>query len=109
MSNSIKEMRIFRSSTDHHYEWLLIEFDDVDDLLHNVVMNYATNNNEDEAVIQLFDEFVEKFSSDYLTNTSLEQFRLKITQGFDQLRENDLSGNSYEIMKIPVVSKEQTK
>ena len=102
-------MTIFRSSIDDHYELLLIEFVDVDNLADNVGMNYATNNNEDEAVIQLFDEFVEKFSSDYLTNKNLEQFRLKITQGFDQLRENDLSGNSYEIMKIPVVSKEQTK
>ena len=107
MSNSIIEMRIFRSSIDNHYEWLLIEIDDVDDLSLNVAMNYVTNNNEDEAVIQLFDKFVERFYLDYPTNTSLEQFRLKIIQGFDQLRENDLSGNSHEIMKIHMVPKKQ--
>merc|ERR1712183_212030 len=70
-------------------------------------MYYAANNNGDEAVIQLFDKFIEEIYLDYLPNTSLEQLRLDIIQGYHQMRENDLGGNSREMMKIPVVPKEQ--
>ena len=100
MSNSLKELRIIRSSIDNHYDWLLIEIDDEDDVSDNVGMNYATNKNEDEAVIQVFDEFVEDFYLDYLPNTSLEQLKLKILRGFNQMRQNDLSGNSNETMIV---------
>ena len=100
MSNSINEIRIYRYSIDHHYEWLFIEIADGDDVTDNVGVDYATNNNEDEAVIQVFDEFVEHFQLNYLPNTSLEQLKLNIIQGFDQLRQNDLSGNSLETMIV---------
>ena len=70
-------------------------------------MSYDCIGNEDEAVVELLDIFIRAYYSDYLTVISVEQLRLKITEGFRQLRENDLDGNSEDSMKIFLVPEEQ--
>ena len=53
------------------------------------------------------DEFVSKLiSSPYRRSINLNQLRSDVLQGFRQLRENDLSGNTKETMKISLVAQE---
>ena len=66
----------------------------------------ARNNNEDEDVVIFVNDFVRE-NSDYLTVISAEQFRLKIIDGFRQLRENYLVGDSSQTMEISLVPEEQ--
>ena len=63
------------------------------------------NANEDEAVTQLLNSFIRRYYI-YLTSISLEQLRLKVVEGFHQLRENNLNGDSEDSMEIIVVPKE---
>ena len=63
------------------------------------------NANEYEAVIQLLDSYIRRYYI-YLTSISLEQLRLKVVEGFHQLRENNLNGDSEDSMEIIVVPKE---
>ena len=98
------EVEISRSSVNGHYDSLRIKATNEDDEV-LIIKRYVWMDNEAEAVTVLLDELVELFDLVDLIGNSIELLRLKIIQGFNQMRENDLSGNSREIMKIPVVPK----
>ena len=119
MSNLLKEIEITRSSINHRYNWLHINFEeptngwklgvhvsiyDEDGL---VDMSDATIHNEEEAVVEVWDKFIEIYYTHYLTNTSLEHLRYNVIQGFRHLRASDLSGISRESMKITLVPKDK--
>ena len=59
-------------------------------------MVHEQYNNEDEAVIKMLDSFTSTFYLLYLKTISITQLRVKILEGFGQLRENGLNGNSEE-------------
>ena len=89
------------SSSDDNYVLLDIKIYDENELLVSMT-DYVNNNSEDESVEKLFDDYVEYFHSDYVTSESLEQLRFKVIQGFNQMRLNDISGNSDDYIKIHV-------
>ena len=109
MSYLIEEVEITRSSIDGHYDLLEIhcngEYDPT-----SVSRDYATTNNEDVAIVELSDEFVYLLQFfEFQTSISLEQVRLKIIQGFRQLREHEFSAYydlSMNVSFIPEVQPE---
>ena len=70
-------------------------------------MVHEQYNNEDEAVIKMLDSFTSTFYLLYLKTISITQLRVKILEGFGQLRENGLNGNSEEFMEISLVPEKQ--
>ena len=95
-----------RSSRSYdNYVCLDIKMYDGDRLLDSM-STYATNNNENEAAMELFDGIVEPHYSDYLTIESLRKLEFKVRQGFNQLRVSDFSGYNNDI-EIHVVTKDQ--
>lgn len=107
MSCLIEEVEITRSSIDGHYDSLEIQFDDGYDGC-SVDRSYATTNNEDVAIVELSDEFVRFLQLlQFQTSISLEQLRLKIIQGFCQLRANHFSGNRHLSMNISLIPEVQ--
>ena len=95
------EVEISRSSINGHYDSLWINIRDGDDYDEaGIGACYDVDEPEDQAVDRTFDLIVEHHYSQYLTGINVEQLRLKVVEGFRQLRENDLSGNSEESMEI---------
>ena len=101
MSNVIKKIVIKRTSLDGRCIRLSIKFN-IDNVLqfYSVDMPIRLGDNEDEKLIEMLNLFIEVFYLPHLTVMSSEQLRLKVTQGFDQIRANNLSGNSEESMEI---------
>ena len=63
-----------------------------------------TNRSEDEAVSVLLDRFVIGLSfNGSLEGIDLDNLRSKVIQGFHQLRENDWSGSSRQILELSFV------
>ena len=91
MSNLLK-VKISRSSQNGHYDVLYIKLYRDVVWLGGFIVTYNPNKGEDEAVAELFDCFV-RYKPNYLTTISVELSRLKIIDGFRELRANDLSGN----------------
>ena len=109
MSNLIEEILISRSSMNDATKILIIYFFDNDHVLHrkDAVRFPLSFVNEDEIVATLLDNFLRTYYSDYLSVISEEQLRLKIIEGFRQLRRNDLNGNNRETMAISLVPQGQ--
>ena len=98
---------VLRRSTDSgYYISLNIKMYDKYGLLESM-SDDANNNNEDEVVFELVDDFVEEFYLNYLTNENLRQLRFNVIQGFNQLRLNNLGSNSNDNMTIHVVVENQ--
>ena len=106
MSHLIKYVEIERYSLNGHYEYIKLDID-LEGWSHVAFMLYSIINNEDEAVIGLLDNFVETYQEDFPTSIITEHLRKNIIEGFCQLRENDLSGDSLEVMRISLVPEEQ--
>ena len=106
MSNLIKEVEINRSSRNGHYLSLGVEFNIPNTIVWiSEQMSYTLCSNEDEGAVQVLDR-IDDCVSDWEEVSqiiNLQQLRLKVTEGFRQLRENDLSGNSRETMKVSLV------
>ena len=62
------------------------------------------NGSEETATISFLDNVVDVSLFRYLRNINLDQMRSDVLQGFNQMRENDLSGNTRETMEISLVS-----
>ena len=108
MSNSAKKVEIKRISQNGHWDELALmyclEFDGWKNNNGKITTN--ANRNEEDATVYLLDIFVRSYSpSQYLRNINLDQMRADVLQGFHQLRENDLSGNSRDTMEISLVAK----
>ena len=103
MSNLTKEVKISRFSLlDGHYHGLHIAFVNPNtNVWYSDEMLYDWCNNEDEAVVILLNNFVEAYYSDYFTIISVEQLKLKVTEGFRRLRENDYIVGYMDICLIP--------
>ena len=93
------EIKITRSSINGHFNWIRIEFYEEEGRL-KLSCETESSRNEDVVVRELVDRFVEHFYEGYETAICVEQFRLRIVEGFCQLRDNDLNGNSEESMEI---------
>ena len=109
MSNLIEEVEISTSSRNGHYTWLCITYNNPNtDLWIEDKMTYNWTSNEDEAVVKLLDGIDDILSQLQLrTIINFQQFVLKVTEGFRQLRENDLNGNREESMTISLVAEKQ--
>ena len=95
MSVVIKDIEILRKSRNGRWTVLCIAVGT------NLQSNYfqycnESNRNENEVISDLLDDFVREFNF-------LECFKTKILQGFNQLQQNDFSGNSWELMQISLV------
>ena len=93
MSNIIKEVEIWRGSINYHYDYILLRIL-IDDRFYASDMEYRSISIEDEAVIQLLDDFVEEYQPDFPTSIITEQLRVKIIEGFRQLRDSDFDDHS---------------
>ena len=95
MSVLIKDIEIHRTSRNGCWRVLCIAVGT------NFQNNYfqscnESNRNENEVILDLLDDLVREFNF-------LECFKTKILQGFNQLQQNDFSGNSWELMQISLV------
>ena len=99
MSN-FTTVEISRSIRNNGGNWLHIT------LIGRGAVGCPWNSNEDKAVAQLLEIFVRSCYSNYLTFISVELLRMKIIEGFRQLRENDLNGIGTRTMEISLVPKE---
>ena len=107
MSNSAKKVEIKRISKNGHWdELVLMHCLGFDGWNFGKFTRNVENRNEEDATVYLLDIFVRSYSpSQYLRNINLDQMRADVLQGFHQLRENDLSGNSRDTMEISLVAK----
>ena len=102
MANLIEEIVIWRTSSGGRWKFLeiIVFSDDVFQAKCFSSINKA-GRNEAEAISDLLDDFVRTFKS--------EGLKSKIIQGFQKLRDNDLSGGSSEKMEIVLVPEDQRK
>ena len=108
MSN-LPKFEISRSSLNGHWNDLYIKLLNCD-IVWPEGLGFVNggDDDEDDAVVDLLEGFFDSDDySDYLTVENVEQSIVKITEGFRQLRENDLDGNSEESMEISLVPQEQ--
>ena len=63
-------------------------------------VQYWDDRDEDETVYELLDLLIRRYYSAYLTAIRVKQLILDVTEGFRQLRENDLDDNM-EIFLVP--------
>ena len=104
----MSKVKISRFSLDGDFDRLQIELFDNDGVWRGEgYVGYRGDRDEHECVELLLVIFI-GIHSDYLTAISVEQMRLDVTEGFRQLRQNDLNGNSADDnMEIFLVPKKQ--
>ena len=99
----MKEVEIWRSSRNGHYNQLWITIKNISNGVNFTEMkSFTEHHNEYEAVIILLDDLAQglyEFDIQSLIPIS-EEFRVKIIEGFRQLQENDLNGNNVGSMKM---------
>ena len=94
MSNLVEKIEITRAIRDYYSKRFEITFGES-----VMIICIRFNANEDEAVTQLFNSFIRRYYI-YLTSIGLEQLRLKIVEGFHQLRENNLNWTAKILWKL---------
>ena len=98
---SVKKIKIMRTSHNGGWDtvWITVFTETFYPEPHMQMFTTPDDNeNEDEAVIDLFNDIAQ--------DIDLEHFRSQVLQAHNRLRENDLSGNSQESIEIPVVPEE---
>ena len=98
MANFVQRIEIKRISQNGDWHELVMRFVSFD-----AIWRYRRSmETEENATLSLLGYFVSDFSFG-LRNVNLDQMRSDVLQGFRQLRENDLSGNSQETMEISLI------
>ena len=101
-----EDLVIKRSRSNGYYVSLKIKMSDEYGGLIGRMIDDTNINNEDEAIVELFDDFVELYL-DYLTSHCVDELRLKVIEGLHEMQVNDMNGNSNDHIKIHVVKNAQ--
>ena len=101
-----EDLVIKRSRSNGYYVSLKIKMSDEYGGLIGRMVDETSINNEDETIVELFDDFVEVYL-DYLTSHCVDELRLKVIEGFHEMQVNDMNGNSNDHIKIHVVKEAQ--
>ena len=97
MTNSIRKVGIWRTMFDGKWDYLEIIVVTESDSKYFASFNHS-DTNEDEALSGLLDDFEREFD--------FNSIRIKIIQGFQQLRGRHSSGNNTEVMIVPVAAED---
>ena len=93
---SVKKIEVMRASRNGEWRTVWISFfTDYPEPQHCYYTQPDDNENEDEAVTELFNYIAE--------DIDVEHLRSQVLQECNRMRENDLSGNSWESTEINVV------
>ena len=90
MSNLIKEINIWRFSSNGNWEILTMNVKVFNGVTSTYYLKNEADRNEDEALSDIINTFERQFNS--------ENFRLKIIHEFRQMRGNDYRGHSRELI-----------
>ena len=101
MSNSVTKVEIQRSSDNGVWKSLIIRFNILNGIYSEIKRHNVTSEDEDVAVSNLLTVFL-PCCPNIFVNADLDKLKSDIVEGFRQLRENDLDGNSLEHMEIAV-------
>ena len=98
MSNSVTKIKIQRSCDNGVWNMLSIRFKKLNGRYSVIEKPNLTNGDENSAVSYLLNSFLH-FYSKHSGIANLDELKSDIVEGFCQLRENDIDGDSEEHME----------